>query len=197
MELLLKSILLLKLQGKLIYYIHYIFLINVRRYDIHTFKYMDIIQSILIMKVNKRFSWVAISLGVAFLAVLLIVNVNTAYSDSNKSQEELAFKDKAVEIMKIDTNVAKPVYLREVYDESIAELSSDIRYKCVHALTSLSMDGTHRNGDFMPVFFIEGNDKVSIAIKHDDGTLTLDEFDISGKNPVKTNQIVKEQNNDW
>ena len=145
-----------------------------------------------IMKVKKTLSWVAISLGVISLVVLLIVNVNTAYSNSNQSQEELAFKDKAVEIMNIDTDKAKPAYMLDVYDDSNSEFSSDIRYKCVHALTLLSMDGTHKNGDFMPVFFIEGNDKVSIAFKHDDGTITLDEFDISGKNPIKTNQIVKE-----
>ncbi|WP_415534041.1 hypothetical protein [Dehalobacter sp. 4CP] len=144
------------------------------------------------MKVKKTFSWVAISLGVVFLAVLLIVNVNKAYSDSNASQEELAFKDKAVEIMNIDTNKAKPAYVRDVYDDSSSELSSDIKNKCAVALKSLAIDGTHKIGDFMPVFFIEGNDKVSIAIKHDDGTLTLDEFDISEKNPIKTNQIVKE-----
>ena len=69
-----------------------------------------IIPSISMMK-TKAFSWVATGFGVIFLAVLLMMNANAAYSDINKFQ---------------------------------------------------------------------------------DGTLTLDEFDILGKNPIKTNQIVKE-----
>ncbi|ADY55365.1 hypothetical protein Sgly_1034 [Syntrophobotulus glycolicus DSM 8271] len=145
------------------------------------------------MKGKKTFSWAAISLGVIFLAVRLIVNVDTAYSDRHISQQELAFKDKAVEMMNIDTDKAKPAYMRDVYDGDTSKLSPDVRYQCSAALKALALDGTHRNGDFMPLFFIEGNDKVSIALKHNDGTLTLAEFDISEKNPLKTNQIVKEE----
>ncbi|AHF11253.1 hypothetical protein A7D23_12870 [Dehalobacter sp. TeCB1] len=153
---------------------------------------MDIIQSISMIQKRKIFTSVAVGLGVLSLAVLLFVNVNRAYSDSVNSQEESAFENLAVETLKIDTNKAKPVYMREIYDDNVSELNSDLRNKCQDALKSLTKDGTHKIGDFMPVFFIEGNDKVSIAIKHDDGTLTLDEFDISKHDPIKLNHIARE-----
>lgn len=144
------------------------------------------------MKQKKIFTWAAISLGVLSLAIMLFVNVNRAYPDSVNSQQEFAFKDVAVKTFNIDTTKAKPVYMREIFDDSVSELSSDIRYKCQDALNILNRDGTHKNGDFLPIFFIEGNDKVSIVIKHDDGSITLNEFDISKEEPTKLNYAVEE-----
>jgi len=131
-------------------------------------------------------------LGLTLLAVLLVVNVNRAYSDSKYSEKQIAVQDLAIKTFNIDTNKVKPLFSSDIFDDKIAKENSDIRHKSAAALVMLTDEGIFEIGDFRPMYFLEGNDKVSIAIKHADGSISLDEFDISGKEPIKIDQIVKE-----
>jgi hypothetical protein len=60
------------------------------------------------------------------------------------------------------------------------------------ALSMLTEEKIFNIGDFIPVYFLEGNKKVSIAIEHADGTISIDEFDISKEKPFRTDHKVKE-----
>ena len=151
------------------------------------------------MSKKKIFKWFTICAGVlSLLAVLLIGNVSSAFSDSvtgknsKYSEEEYAFRDLAIKTFDIDTNKVKPLFSRDVFDKNIAEESSDIRHKSAAALVMLTDEGIFKIGDFRPMYFLEGNDKVSIAIKHADGSISLDEFDISKEKTIKIDHKVKE-----
>src|SRR5665648_104506 len=130
-------------------------------------------------------------LGLTLLAVLLVVNVNRAYSDSKYSEKQIAVQDLAIKTFNIDTNKVKPLFSSDIFDDKIAKENSDIRHKSAAALVMLTDEGIFEIGDFRPMYFLEGNDKVSIAIKHADGSISLDEFDISGKEPIKIDHKVK------
>lgn len=145
------------------------------------------------MSKKKVFKWLALSVGVlSLLALLLVGNVSNASSDSKYSEGQLELRDEAIKTFDIDTSKVKPLLSRDIFDDTIAEESSEIRTKSAAALAMLTKEGLFKPGDFRPVYFLEGEDKVSIAIKHSDGSISLDEFDISGKEPIKTNRKVKE-----
>lgn len=148
------------------------------------------------MNKKKIFKFLAISAGILSLLAVLFVNVNRAYSDSKYSEKQIAVQDLAIKTFNIDTNKVKPLFSSDIFDDKIAkensDISSDIRHKSAAALVMLTDEGIFEIGDFRPMYFLEGNDKVSIAIKHADGSISLDEFDISGKEPIKIDQIVKE-----
>ncbi len=144
------------------------------------------------MSKKKIFKWLAISAGVlSLLAVLLVVNVNRAYSDSKYSEKQLAVRDLAIKTFDIDTNKVKPLFSGDIFDDKIAKESSDIRGKSAMALVMLTEEGVFKPGDLKPTYFLEGKNEVSIAIKHSDGSISLDKFDISGNEPVKTDHKVK------
>lgn len=144
------------------------------------------------MSKKKIFKWLAISAGVlSLLAVLVVVNINRAYSDSKNSEKQLAVQALAIKTFDIDTNKVKPLFSSDIFDDKIATENSDIRGKSAMALVMLTKEGVFKPGDLKPTYFLEGTNKVSIAIKHSDGSISLDKFDISGNEPVKIDHKVK------
>lgn len=151
------------------------------------------------MNKKKIFAGLGISAGILTLsAVLLVGNVSSAFSDtitgksSKYLEKEYTVKDSAIKTFAIDTNKEKPLFSRDVFDNDIATENSDIRAKMSAALVMLTQENIFKVGDFKPMYFLEGNDKVSITIEHADGTISLDKFDISKEKPVKIDHKVKE-----
>ena len=146
------------------------------------------------MSKKKIFKCLAISAGIlSLLAVLLVVNVNRAYSDSKYSEKQIAVQDLAIKTFDIDTTKVKPLFSSDIFDDKIAKENSDIRGKSAMALVMLTKEGVLKPGDLRPTYFLEGKNKVSIAIKHSDGSISLDEFDISGNEPIKIDHKVKRE----
>ena len=81
----------------------------------------------------------------------------------------------------------KSYFMNDIFDKNISKLSSDTNKKVLSAILILSKD--NKIGDFKPIIFLKGNDKLLIGIKHQDNTISLTEFDISKDTPV----IVKTQ----
>lgn len=151
------------------------------------------------MKKKKMPTFLKVGTGVLTLsAVLLIGNVNSAFSESitGKSSKylvkEYTVQESVIKTFDLDTNKLKPYFSRDIFDNDIATLNSDVRGKIADALAILTKENVFRVGDFKPMYFLEGNDKVSIAIKHSDGTISITEFDISKDKPIKSNHKVKE-----
>ncbi|MHB8077298.1 hypothetical protein, partial [Desulfosporosinus fructosivorans] len=105
-------------------------------------------------------------------------------SDSLYLDKEYTVQKQAINTFDLDTINLKSYFMRDIFDDNIATLSSDIRMKIVRAMDI-------KVGDFKPMIFLEGDSTVYIVVKHKDNTMTLNEFDISKETPVKIDQIVK------
>lgn len=82
--------------------------------------------------------------------------------------------------------------MRDVYDNSITKENADTRRKIAIAIDMLLADKELKEGDFKPMIFLKGSNKLLIAVKHPDNTITLTEFDISNKKPIKGDKHLKE-----
>ncbi|GAB6173862.1 hypothetical protein JCM15765_33400 [Paradesulfitobacterium aromaticivorans] len=132
-------------------------------------------------------------LSIATLSVALLIGYsNVALSDSKYSETEYADQKRVINTFDLNTKDYKPLSIREVYDNNIATESSEIRGKIAYAIHILTQDEDLKVGDSKPTIFLEGNDKVSIGIKHPDGTITLTQFDISKEKPEKIAKRIKE-----
>jgi len=137
------------------------------------------------MNKKKIFSCLGVGIGILALSGgLFLTNAKTTISDSLYLDKEYTVQKQAINTFDLDTNL-KSYFMRDIFDDSIATLSSDIRMKIVRAMDI-------KVGDFKPMIFLEGDSTVYIAVKHKDNTMTLNEFDISKEKPVKIDQIVKE-----
>ncbi len=151
------------------------------------------------MTVSKKLSLTGIFIVIAFTIALLFGSFNYLSSDSDYTELEALHMDLAVKSFGIDTDKVKPLYADDIFtnnkgtvfstDKVTEERSKKI--KCVAALSELTDAKLFNIGDYRPVFFL-GEDKVSIAIKHGDGTISLTEVDISKDRPVIIDHQVKE-----
>ncbi len=146
---------------------------------------------------NKKKNFLIRIGGVLTIAIAILVAINNvAFSDSinNKSSKlievETTVKDLAIKAFNINTNNVKVLYGSDVFNDKIATESADIKGKLATALVMLTDDKTFVAGDKIPIYFLEGNNIASIAIKHADGTISLTKFDISKEEPVKIDHIV-------
>lgn len=151
------------------------------------------------LHMNKKKNFLIGIGGVLTLAIAILVVINSiALSDSivKKSSKQIevetAVKDLAIKTFNIDTNNVKVLYDSDVFNDKIATESADVRGILSTALVMLTDDKTFVPGDKIPIYFLEGNNIASIAIKHADGTISLTKFDISKEEPVKIDHIVKE-----
>jgi hypothetical protein len=155
------------------------------------------------MNKKKMFKRLAISAGVlSLLTVLLVGNVINATATRTKSaieKEGKAFEfkgekmvsDLAIKTYDIDTNKYKPLFSKDLEEESTS-VTEDIKNKVTAAEVTLVMDDKMlKIGDKFPAYFFGGNE-VLIAIKHADGTMSLLKYDVSKQKPIKTDHVVKE-----
>lgn len=91
-----------------------------------------------------------------------------------------------------DNGNLKPLFMRDIYDDDIAKESPETRRKVTRAIDILSQENEIANGDFKPMIFLKGNNRVLIAVLHPNNTITLTEFDISKEKPEKIDKQVKE-----
>jgi len=148
---------------------------------------------------NKKRKFLTITGGVSALAIALLVTFNTSvFSDeivkkgSKQVEVETNVKNIAIKTFDINTKNEKVLYNSDVFNDKIATESADIRSKLLIAIGMLTDDKTLVPGDKIPVYFLNGNNKVSIAIAHADGTISLTKFDISKNEPVKIDHIIRE-----
>ena len=145
------------------------------------------------MNKKRKFTVLGIGLGILTLSVgLLIGSSGIAVSGSNYLEKELTVQKSVINTFDLNTKDLKPLLLRDVFDDNIAMETPEIRGKIASAISMLQKDNELAIGDFKPMIFLKGNDKVLIGIKHLDETITLTEFDISKEKPVKGEKQVKE-----
>ncbi|MCB8817698.1 hypothetical protein [Desulfosporosinus shakirovi] len=135
------------------------------------------------------FSVKGLVLSVGLLAGLsFFAFSNPAISDSYYLDEEFRVQKSVADTFDLNSKKEmKSYFMNDIFDKNISKLSSDINKKVLSAILLLSKD--NKIGDFKPIIYLEGNDKLLIAIKHEDKTITLTEFDISKDAPI----IVKTQ----
>lgn len=141
---------------------------------------------------KKIFIRVGIGLGVLALSIVLLSGIVFSGDDSKYTEQDYAVKKSAIDTFELNTKELEPLFLRDVFDDEIAELPPEIRNKIALCVSMLLQDEDLKEGDQKPVIFLEGKDKVLIAIKHPDETISLTEFDISEEKPVKVDKKVKE-----
>lgn len=146
---------------------------------------------------NKKGNFLTITGGVLALTIALLVTFNYSASSQEivkKSSEyinvETDVKDSAIKTFDININNEKVIRNSELFNDKLETVSADLRSKLITALTMLTDDKTFVPGDKVPVYFLEGN-KVSIAIEHADGTISLTKIDISKTEPVKIDSITR------
>ncbi|AFM00958.1 MULTISPECIES: hypothetical protein [Desulfitobacterium] len=152
------------------------------------------------MTVSKKLSLTGVFMVIAFAIVLLFGSLNYLSADSDYTELEASHMDLAVKSFGIETDKVKALYAGDVFKDnnkgtvfSTDKVTEDQskRVRCAAALSELRKAKLFNIGDYRPVFFL-GEDKVSIAIKHGDGTISLTDVDISKDRPVIIDHKVKE-----
>lgn len=141
------------------------------------------------------FSVKGLVLSVGLLAGLSIFAIsNLALSDNPYLEKEYSVQKSVVNTFDLNNNDGeiKSYFMNDIFDKNISKskLSSDVNEKILSAIYMLSKD--NKIGDFKPMIFLKGNDKLLIGIKHEDDTISLTEFDISKDTPVKVKMQTKE-----
>lgn len=126
---------------------------------------------------------ILISIGVIALSVALLSGYST-FSSSNYTKIAYSVQKSVINTFDINTKDYKPLFTKDIFDNSIATEPSEIRGKIANAISILTKDGDLKEGDFQPMIFLKGTE-VLVGIKHPDETITLVEFDISKETPVK------------
>ena len=132
-------------------------------------------------------------LGISVLAIALLSGIVFSEDESLYKEQDYAVQKLAIETFELDTNKLKPLFLRDIFDDQIAKLPSETRDKIALCYSMLLQDKDLKEGDQKPVIFVENDDKVLIAIKHPDATISLTSFDISKEKPVKGEKQIKEE----
>jgi hypothetical protein len=150
-----------------------------------------------VINVNRKKLFAGIGLCVGTLALalgLIIGNSGISLSDSNDKYlaKEYSVRDSVKSTFDLGNQKYKSLFLRDVFDDSIATENDEVRSKLVLCYNMLLQDKEIKEGDFKPVFFLDGNEKVFIAVSHPDNIITLTEFDISKDKPEKVDKQVKE-----
>lgn len=132
-------------------------------------------------------------LGIMTLLVGLFVGISgIAFSRSPYSDTELKIQKSVVDTFNLEGQDYKSLFMEDVYNDKIAKESPETRIKIAEAIYQLKKDNELIEGDYIPMVFLKGNEKVLIGVKHPDNTITLTEFDITKEKPVKGNKQVKE-----
>lgn len=124
--------------------------------------------------------------------ILLLVFAYVGFGQDKYLKKEYEVQQSVIKTFDLKGNDLKPLFMRDIYDDKIAQESSETRLKVANAIEILSKDNKLAEGDFKPMIFLKGDNKVLIAVKHPNNTITLTEFDISKEKPVKVDQQVKE-----
>jgi len=134
-----------------------------------------------------------IIIGTMILLVGLLIGISSVVvSKGPYSDREIEIQKSVIDTFDLRGQDLKPLFMEDIYDDKIAKESPEIRAKVAEAVYLLKKDNELKEGDFIPMIFLKGNDKVLIGVKHPDNTITLSEFDISKESPVKINKQVKE-----
>jgi len=149
-----------------------------------------------VLKKKKMFA----ILGV--MALLLVGIANFSFGDSKYLDKEYRVQKQVIDTFALEVNDSKdnnlkgddlkPLFMRDIYDKEIAKVDHETRMKVAMAINVLNEEKELAYGDFLPMIFLKGNNKLLIGIKHSDNTITLSEFDISKEKPVKLDKQVKE-----
>ncbi len=139
------------------------------------------------MVLSKRLILVIIGI------LILVVGVTSiGFAKSKYSAGEYKIQKQVIDTFSLTDNDIKPLFMRDVYDDSIAKESTDLRGKIAIAIDMLLENNELKEGDFKPIIFLKGNNKLLIGIKHPNNTISLTEFDISKDKPIKGDKHVKE-----
>lgn len=136
-----------------------------------------------------------IGLCVGALALVMIVGYSgSAFSDSNSKylDKEYSVKESIQSSFDLDNQGLKPIYLRDLFDDSIATESDEVRSKLISCYKMLRQEKEITQGDFKPIFYLDGKEKVFIGVLHPNDSITLTEFDILKDKPEKIDKKVKE-----
>lgn len=129
------------------------------------------------------------------LGIIMILSVaisNVAFSKGPYLDEEFVVQKSVINTFDLKDNDLKPLFMRDIYDDTIAKESPETRVKVAEAIYMLKQDNELSIGDFKPMIFLKGKDKILIGVKHPDNNITLTEFDLSKEKPVMGNKQVKE-----
>lgn len=133
------------------------------------------------------------TIGTITLLVGLLVGISSVvFSKSPYSEREFQIQKSVMDTFDLKGQELKPLFIEDIYNDKIANESPDKRVKVAEAIYLLKQDNELKEGDFKPMIFLKGNDKVLIGVKHPNNTITLTEFNISEEKPVKGNKQVKE-----
>lgn len=125
--------------------------------------------------------------------LILIVGIaSMGFADSKYLDEEFIVQKQVIDTFSFKDANLKPLFMRDVYDDSIAKENTDTRRKIVIAIDMLLADKELKEGDFKPMIFLKGSNELLIAVKHPDNTITLTEFDISKEKPIKGDKLLRE-----
>lgn len=140
------------------------------------------------------FSVKGLVLSVGLLACLSIFAIsNYAFSDSPYLEKEFIIQKSVLNTFDLNEDEEiRSYFMSDIFDKNLQKLSSNVNQKVLSAYSMLIKDDEIKVGDFKPMFFLKGNDKLLIGIKHEDGTITLTEFDISKDKAVKVKTQTKE-----
>ncbi|MFZ5595706.1 MAG: hypothetical protein ACOY31_01680 [Bacillota bacterium] len=138
---------------------------------------------------NKKRFFLFVFLG---LIILLFGIIKVGIGGNKYLDEEYRVQETVINTFDLRDDNLKPLFMRDIFDDQMAKESPDIRGKVVDAIEQLTENNEMVKGDFKPIIFLKGNDKVLIGIKHQDNTITLHEFDITGEKPVKVDKQQKE-----
>jgi len=131
------------------------------------------------------------------MVLLLVVVVSISFGDSKYLDAEYEVQKQVIDTFDLKVNDLKsknlrPLFMRDIYDDEIAKEDHETRIKVAMAISTLMQDKEIAEGDFKPMIFLDNNNKALIAVKHSDNSITLNEFDISNKEPVKVSKQIKE-----
>lgn len=129
-----------------------------------------------------------IALGV-FALSFGFLNSGVAFSKGKYLDEKVVQKS-VIDTYNLDTSNLKPLFMKDVYDDSVPTEPEEIRMKISKAINIIQYE--MKEGDYKPMIFLKGNNKVLLGVKHSDGTISLTEFDISKDTPVKVEKLEKE-----
>lgn len=139
------------------------------------------------MVLNKRLILVMIG-----ILILVVGATSIGFAKSKYSTGEYKVQKQVIDAFSLTDNDIKPLFMRDVYDDSIAKESTELRGKIATAIDILLDSKELKEGDFKPMIFLKGSNKLFIGIKHPDNTISLTEFDISKDKPIKGDKQVKE-----
>ncbi|MDO0824943.1 hypothetical protein [Desulfosporosinus nitroreducens] len=138
------------------------------------------------------FSVKGLVLSVGLIGLSIFAISNYAFSNSPYLEKEFIVQKSVLNTFDLNEDEMSSYFMSDIFDKKLQKLSSNVNQKVLSAYSMLTNDDEIKIGDFKPMFFLKGNDTLLIGIKHEDGTISLTEFDISKEKPVKVKTQTKE-----